>query len=111
MNLFYFVQKYLNRLEDYKFVQVWENKIMNNMRRFVSTIFIIYIVIVVGIGALVNIDLGFFWALLIMMFFGAWLGYLTFIQFIRFLAINNERNMRIKMGTGGSGINYDNVVG
>ena len=111
MNLFYFVQKYLNKLDDYKFVSTWEQKFMNNMRRFVSIIFTIYVIIVVGIGALVNIDLGFFWSLLIMMFFGAWLGYLTFIQFLRFLAINNERFMRLKMGGTESGINYDNVVG
>lgn len=110
MNLYYFVQKYLDRKDDYNFGIAWEQKFMGRISKIISIIFIIYVMIVIGFGILINGNGGFLLALLSMGTMGILLGYFLFVQFIRFLAINNERYMRIKMNQQENTFNYDNVI-
>lgn len=111
MNLYYFLQLYLNRLDDYKFKSVWEKHFMNRLGRFISIIGLLFLVIVFALGAITSNAIGFLSALLVMIMAFMIIGYYLVIGGIKFLAINNERYMRIIMGGNiNETINYDNVV-
>lgn len=111
MQLYYFVQKYLDQLTDTVFIKRWESWFVHNPIRFFTTIFFLYMFLMffIGYGALQMF--GFFGFLFLMMLISFYFGYVTIIQTIRFLAINNQRYMLVKMSQNqSSNINYDNVV-
>lgn len=111
MNIYFILQKHLDRMKDHKFKQVWVDKWMNKIPNIISILFVVYIVVVIGLGILINSAAGFFSALLGMVTFGFILGYLMVIHFIQFLAKNNERYMNIMMGQNNQeAFSYDNVV-
>ena len=110
MNLFFVIQKYLDRLEDYKFTHVWEKRFMNKLSNIVLGLFFLYLFIVIGIGYVISVQLGFLFALLMMGSIALVLGYYLVVHFITFLAKNNERYLRVMMNQNENTINYDNVV-
>lgn len=111
MNLFYLLQKQMDRMDDYKFSQVWERRYLKNLMNVIGILGIIFVVIVFAIGFLANYLAGFLIAVLVMGSVGLILGYYMVVHFIVFLAKNNERYMKIMTNqNNSSNINYDNVV-
>jgi len=111
MNIFYFVQKYLDKLDEIQFRIKWEKFVHNNMRRFITIILLTWLLISAGSGYLLTLLVGTFFGFLIMIIFSVYLGYGLFVQSIKFLAINNSRYIESQMNGDDSVINYDNVVG
>jgi len=111
MNIFYFFQKYLNKLNNIEFRIKWEKFVHNHINRFVTIMIIIWLLLSVGAGYLLNLLVGLLLGFLIMVVFSIYLGYILFIQTIKFLAVNNSRYIEEKMNQDDSIIDYDNVVG
>lgn len=109
MNIYFLFIWRLKRLDDYKFLTIWENRYLNHMRQIISGLIIFYLIVTVGVGMLFG-EINFITGLMALLFVGMVLGYYMFIHFIKFLAIQNERYFRIKMGGTNNSINYDNVV-
>jgi len=110
MNVYILLQLYLNRLDDYKFTNVWEKRFMGNLFNVIAIIFVIFVLLIIGVGVLFNSIGGFLLALLMMGIFFFVLGYFLFAHFMLFLAKNNQRYLAIKMNQDSNTINYDNVV-
>ena len=110
MNIYFFFSLYLNKLNDHKFVTIWETRFLNNLKNIIGILFIVYLSLTFMSGFWYNSVAGFFGALLFMVLVGAVLGYFMVIHFIKFLAIQNDRYFKIKTGQQNSNINYDNVV-
>ena len=111
MNIFYFLQRYLDKLTHVEFVTKWENYVHFKIKRFFTVMIVIWILGSVGFGYVINLLVGPFIAFLLMIIFSIYYGYTLFIQTIKFLAVNNSRYIEGKMKQDESGINYDNVVG
>ena len=109
MNIYFFFIWRLKNLDDYKFLQVWENRYLKNMRRIISGLIILYLVLTIGTGIAFG-EINFITGFMAMILVGVVLGYYMVVHFIQFLAIENERYFRIKMGGQSNSINYDNVV-
>ena len=110
MNIYFLFMWRLKRLDDYKFLEVWENRYLKNIKRIISGLIIIYMVLTIGTGILLG-EVNFITGLMAMILVGMVLGYYMVVHFIGFLAVENERYFRVKMGQQTNTINYDNVVG
>lgn len=110
MNIYFFFIWRLKQLDDYKFINIWENRYLKHMKQIISGLIIFYLVMTIGAGIAFG-EVNFLTGLFAMVLVGMVLGYYMLIHFIQFLAIENERYMRIKMGQSNNTINYDNVVG
>lgn len=111
MNVFYFFQRYLDKLNEIEFRIKWEKFVHNKIKRFITVMFLIWIIVSVGFGYILSILVGAFFAFLLMMMFSVYFGYILFIQTIKFLAVNNTRYIAGQMNADESIINYDDVVG
>lgn len=110
MNIYFFFIWRLARLNDYDFLHIWEKRYLNRMKSIITGLFILYLVLTIGVGVLFG-EVNFLSGLLAMFLVGMVLGYYMVLHFIKFLAIENDRYFRIKMGQSTDSINYDNVVG
>jgi hypothetical protein len=110
MNIYFLFQKYLDKKSDYDFTEIWEKRFLKGMRTIIMVLLVTYIILVFGSGILIDHYIGFLSAILTMGMIGIILAYYMVVHFIKFLAINNERYFRIKMGQHSNTINYDNVV-
>ena len=104
-------QKYLNRLDDYKFTNFWETKFIGHTRGYSLTALIYF---VVGFGLIFELLMigneSVFFAVIAFLFLLGTYG--IFIRSIlRFLALNNQRYLQIKGGFQTETFNRDNVVG
>ncbi len=111
MNIFYFFQNYLNKLNDTMFKIKWEKFVYGHMKRFIIVLVIFWVVVSAGFGYLASLIIGSFFAIVFMIIFSIYIGYVLFIQSVRFLAINNSRYVERIMNEDESVVNYDNVVG
>lgn len=108
----YFIQKYLNKLQDYDFQTKWENHFIKYSRRYFYLAMFYFIIAVSLISEAVmlggdNIILTFIVMGLVTIFY----GYYFIRAIIRFIAINNSRLLQSKMGQTTSSFSKDNVVG
>ena len=110
MNIYFLFMWRLARLDDYKFVDIWESRYLKRMKSIITGLFIFYLALCIGVGVLAG-EVNFLTGLLAMGLVGMLLGYYMVIHFIKFLAIENDRYFRIKMGQQTNTINYDNIVG
>jgi hypothetical protein len=113
MYVYYFIQKYLDKLNDKTFMYKWEKWVIKRMFRFVMSIFFVYLFIVLLLGFGANEIMPGVFAIFLALVFGFFYGYSLIINTIRFLATNNKRYMYLKMDIPQvkNGINYDNIVG
>ena len=109
MNIYFLFMWRLARLDDYKFLEIWENRYLKQMKSIITGLFIFYVVVSIGVGVWFG-EVNFLTGLLAMFLVGTILGYFMVVHFIQFLAIENDRYFRIKMGQQTNSINYDNVV-
>lgn len=108
----YLFTRYLDKLDDYKFIDRWENKIIPKSRvYFISAL--IYVVIAIGVISNVlligvnSIILSLFIFFIVTIVY----GYYFLKHLLKFMAKHNSRLMSIKMGTGSNNFSKDNVVG
>lgn len=108
----YLFQRYLNRLSDYDFVTKWETKIVPRSRFYFMGSLVYF---VIGVGVISQLLLwgndSVFFSILVFLFVTMIYGFYFIRQGIKFLAINNQRFLRIKTGQQTNGFNKDNVVG
>jgi uncharacterized membrane protein len=110
MNIYFLFMWRLQRLEDYKFLEIWENRYLRHMKQILSGLIILYLILTIGTGIALG-EVNFVTGLMGMILVGMVLGYYMVVHFIGFIAVENERYFRIKMGQQENTINYDNVVG
>lgn len=111
MNLYYFIQKYLDKLNDVEFKIKWERFFHSKIKRFIITILVLWIIATIVFGYLMNLLVGWFFGIIIMFVFAAYFGYITLVQTLKFLAVNNTRYIQSRINIEEDVINYDNVVG
>ena len=114
MGLFLLIQRYLDKQNDIKFVSWWERYVISSLRRFLFSLFVLYIGVMVLVGYLVGLVFGFFLTWLLVVLLGIYIGYDLVIETLKFLANNNQRYFMIKAGgsttINNDGFSKDNVV-
>ncbi|MCK5761987.1 MAG: hypothetical protein KAH16_03710 [Candidatus Izimaplasma sp.] len=111
MNIYYFLQRYLDKLNQVEFIIKWEHYVHFKIKRFFTAIVFIWLLSSVGFGYIINLLVGPYIGFGLMIIFSIYCGYVLFIQTVKFLAVNNTRYIDVKMKQDESGINYDNIVG
>ena len=111
MNIFYLLQKYLDKKNDVEFRITWEKLIQSRIKTFIGIVFLIWLLSTALLGYLFSLLVGVFFAIVLLFFFGAYIAYVLFIQTSKFLAINNTRYIQSKIDLDENVINYEDVVG
>ncbi len=110
MNLFYFIQKYLDKQDDISFRIKWEKFVHNKIKRFITVILFIWLFGSVGFGYLIILLIGGFFGFILLILVSIYLGYILFIQTIKFLAVNNTRYIQGSTNINENVFNYDDIV-
>ena len=110
MNIFYFFQRYLNRLPDNRFVHQYERLVLHRLQRFFGIMVSSYFILLFLLGFLVSISNGFFTVFIVVVIGGLLLGAAMVKQTLQFLATNNQRYMMAKMKQEEATFSYDNVI-
>lgn len=112
MLVIYFLQKYLTKLNDNGFLDKWENHFIKYSRRYFLGAMFYFVIIVSALFTPVISGLGSVFGGLLMMFLIVIVyGYYFLKWVIRFIAVNNNRYLSIKMGSTTDTFSKDNVVG
>jgi len=111
MNLFYLLQKYLDKKNDIEFRITWEKLVQSRVKQFIGVVFLLWLLSTSILGYLFSLLVGTFFAIVLIFFFGAYIAYLIFVQTLRFLATNNSRYVQSKMEMNENVMNYEDVVG
>ncbi len=111
MLIIYLFQKYLDKKDEYKFLKIWESKILNHSRRWLFVIGIYYTVVISLITYLITFGEVFILFVIIIFVFVAMIyGYYYLRALLRFIAMNNQRYFEIKMNGPQSDFSKDNVI-
>lgn len=113
----YLLQRFLNKLDDYKFKNIWQNKILRKQRFYWITAALYYFLVVAVINKLLlfnneSIILSILVTILTLMIYGSYFAR----SLLRFIGINNQRYMTLNSGFtndsyDNSDFSKDNVVG
>lgn len=109
MNVFYFYERYLNKLSDPRFVFQYEKSILHNMRRFFLIIFFTYIGLVLLSGYLTSLTNNGLTVIFVMFIVTFLLGFVLLKQTLSFLGRQNARYLQAKMQLNDT-IDYSNVI-
>ena len=110
MNFFYFLDKYFDKLDDFKFQIKWRKYFHDHLSRFISLLFFFWIILIVIIGGLFVKGTGLLFGLILTIFFSGYLAYILIFQFLRFLAKHNTRYIQSGIFDEGNTFNHDDVV-
>ena len=110
MNFFYFLDKYFDKLNDFKFQVTWRKYFHDNLNKSISTIFFLWVLILIGFGVLFIKLVGVFFGLVLSIFFSGYFAYIVVFQFLRFLAKHNTRYIQSEIFSEKNTINYEDVV-
>jgi len=103
--------RYLNHLDDYKYTSLWEKRIQGKGRYYFFGLFIYYII---AVGIISQILLygssTIFFDIILTMFVMFIYGYYFIRNIVRFIALENNRYMQIKMGHQTESFSKSNVV-
>ena len=110
MSFFYFLDKYLDKLTDINFQVKWRKYFHDNLSRSISTLFFLWILIIIGVGVVFIKAVGLFFGLILMLFFSGYFAYILIFQFLRFLAKHNTRYVQSQIFNESNTINYEDVV-
>lgn len=110
MNFFYFLDKYFDQLNDTKFHVKWKKYFHDNLKRTIWAIFFVWVVIVIGFGALFTQVVGTIFGIILTVFFSGYFAYVVIFQFFGFLARNNVRFVQAEAFSKNSTVNYEDVV-
>lgn len=109
MSLYFLLNWRLDRLDDFDFMKVWENRYLKHMRWIILVLFILYVGITIGIGTLFG-EVNFLFGLLMMGLTGLVLGYFMIVDFLKFLAKHNGRYFQVKMTGQSNTVDYVDVI-
>lgn len=111
MLILYLFQKYLDKKDEYKFLNIWETKILNHTRRWFLALSIYYTVAISLITYLITFGEVFILFVIIIFVFVAMIyGYYFLKALLKFIAINNQRYFEIKMNGPQADFSKDNVI-
>ena len=110
MNFFYFLDKYFDKLNDFKFQVSWKKHFHDHMGRSIWLLFFFWIVMVIAFGFLFVKAIGAFFGLIVGIFFSGYIAYILIFQFLRFIAKHNTRFMQSEIFSQENTINYEDVV-
>ncbi len=103
--------RYLKKLDDYKFTSLWEKRVQGKGRFYFLGLFIYYII---AVGVITQILLygssSVFFDIILTMFVIFIYGYYLIRNLLRFIALENNRYMQIKMGHQTESFSKNNVV-
>jgi|LGOV01.1.fsa_nt_gb hypothetical protein len=113
----YLFQRFLNKLDDYKFENIWQNKILKRQRFYwLGAVFYYFFAVgLINKVLLFNNDsllLSVFVTIFVLFIYGSYFGR----SLLKFIALNNRRFMILKSGFTNepftnSSFSKDNVVG
>ena len=108
----YLFQKFLSKLDDYKFERFWEMKLLP-YKRYYFIGAMIYFFVALGIinEILLFGNESLFFAIIIIVLSALLYGVYFIQRLLRFIALNNQRYFQIKAGFQRDSFNKDNVVG
>jgi hypothetical protein len=110
LNFFYFLDRYFEKLNDTKFQIKWKKHFHDNLNRTIWALFFVWVVMVIGFGALFTQVVGVFFGIILTIFFSGYFAYIAIFQFLAFLAKNNGRYVQAEMFSKNNTMNYDDVV-
>lgn len=102
MNIFYFLEKYFDKLDETKFRIKWEKYFQRHLRTVNALILLFWIVLTVSCGSLLTELSNWFFGFILMIILGIYFAFNIFVYYIRFLAKNNTRYMTGGIFTDGS---------
>lgn len=108
MNIYFIVDWYLRRLEDSKFVNVWQTYFVG--RRPIFWSFVFYLVVLFTLTSSVNNSAGFLLGFLFFFAFAFVFGLFMIYQYIKFMSRNAMRYMNIMADGKDELFSKDNVV-
>ena len=107
----YLFQRYLNKLDDYSFISIWETRIILHTRKYATLLFINYIIGVTIISQILLLDnASVFLSIVVILFVGLIYGVYFIRSILKFIAVNSQRLMNIKSGGSTQTFKKDNVV-
>ena len=110
MNIFYLLDKYFDKLNDFKFQVTWRKHFHDGLGRSISLLFFFWIIMVILFGTLLVKLVGSFFGLVLAIFFGGYYAYILIFQFLRFLAKQNTRFVQSEIYSQDNTMNYEDVV-
>jgi len=110
LNFFYFLDRYLDKLNDFKFQSKWKKYFHDNLNRTVWSLFFIWFLVVICFGWLFTQVVGTFFGIVLTIFFSGYFAYIVIFQFLRFLAKNNARYVQGEIFSKNNTMNYEDVV-
>lgn len=97
MNIFYFLEKYFDKLDDVKFRIKWEKYFQRHLRTVNGLILLFWIILTLACGSLLTELSNWFFGFILMVILGMYFAFNIFVYYIRFLAKNNTRYMTGKV--------------
>lgn len=110
MNFFYFLDRYFDNLDDFKFQLKWRKYFHDHLNRVVSLLFFFWILLLIFFGAIFIELTGILFGLVITIFFSGYLAYILIFQFLKFLAKHNTRYIQSGIFDEGNTFNHEDVV-
>ena len=113
----YLFQRFLNKLDDYKFENIWQNKILKRQRIYWYLALFYYFAAVGVISKVILFGNEFlFWNIIIIILVLFVYGVYYSRSLLKFVALNNQRFMLLRTGFSdehfdNNSFNKDNVVG
>jgi len=110
MNFFYFLDKYFDKLNDFKFQVTWRKYFHDRLGKSVTALFFFWVVMVVlfGIGFIKLV--GVLFGLVLTIFFSGYFAYILIFQFLKFLAKHNTRFVQSEIFSQENTMDYKDVV-
>ena len=110
----YLFQRFLNRMDDFKFEKYWEDKFVPKQRTywFIALLNYFFVLSIISELLLYNTS-SFFIGFLVIVFTALIYGGYFIKSILKFVGVNNSRYLRLKQGIyqETSGFSKDNVVG
>lgn len=110
MGLFYFLDKYFDKLDDLNFQIKWRKYFHDNLGRFVLVLIGIWFTLTIVMGIILFELVGPIFGFILMIFFAGYFAYILVFQFLRFIAKHNTRYIQSDIFSEENTINYEDVV-
>lgn len=110
MNFFYLLDKYFDKLNDFKFQVTWRKYFHDRLGRSIWILFFVWVVMIIILGTGFIQLAGTFFGLILTVFFSGYMAYILVFQFLRFLAKHNTRYVQSEIFSQDNTMNYEDVV-
>lgn len=110
MNIFYFLDKHFDKLDEVKFRIKWEKYFQRHLRAVNAVIIIFWIILTLVCGTILSELSNWFFGFILMIILGIYFAYNIFVYYISFLAKNNTRYLAGGTFTQEESFSKDDVV-